>query len=429
MIGDAIRSSLALASRLEGELAGWHRREGHSASVAARDLAQLTLGIASKMRSEVEALLAAHQSGSDPDLDDIVALNKRALMAEQLHALLESSTHRSLHPVLSPTVRTELAALNVSGQVLVAGVRDVSYEVGTLRRKDFARLVPNSTLDAFAWPLFIFRVPNEPLDWPLHHVLLYHEIGHALVGSRGGLPVLSVPAEHDPSQGSDLEEQLQRAPRAELFKTASASWLEEFYADAVGLCLAGPAYIIAFARLLGTFFRLDVASETHPPVALRIKLLVNSLKEVGFDAPLPTEVQSLLDGWSAKANNVVAQAGTLKLRPILNVLLTNVEQEHEQVLKLALAHVGERTYAPTAFQDDWERGRLLASLHIPPIEQGAVPSTTEAGQPLDPSRIFSACWAAYLLRAGSDAGAANRFAEAIMGSLEGADALRIWREP
>lgn len=426
MIGDALRSSAALSRRLERELTNWHAREGYSASFAARELARLILSIATQMRTEVDALLARHASGASPAIEDILALNTRALLAERLHTFLDRSSHRSLHPALSPTVRTELEALGVGGHVLVVGTRDVSYEILTLPDGVVSGLLSPDALATFKWPFFIFTVPNEPLDWPLHHVLLYHEIGHALVAARKGLPGLPLPPEYDPTKGTSFEDAVQRASKAEVYTAAANSWLEELYADAVGVLLAGPSYIIAFSRLLGGFFTLDGPTQSHPPLALRIKLQSGVLLAAGFDKAVEAPVQTLLDGWRNVATAWIPAPPVNDVDAILRRLAVDVEKAHEDIISLADSHVGARRYTPASFEDDWRRGDLLASLHVPPIEAEPTPFDDRPSTPLPPSRVFSVCWCAYLACADSDVGAADRFAEAVLGSLEGVEALRVW---
>jgi hypothetical protein len=437
LIADSVRAAHALASRLESEFIGWSRREGTAVPPAARELARLTLAIARAMRVELEKLAAEVASGSPPDLDAVVGLNQRAQIAETLHTFLDNSTHKTLHPVLSPTVRTELTALGVSGQVLVCGTRDVSYELLTIARDPFAKLVPANELSKFDWPFLIFRVPNTPLDWPLHHVLLYHEIGHALQRAQPDLPAPQPPPQLDPAQTQDLMRRVEFALLQSAYMKAMTSWLEELYADVVGLLLSGPAYFVAFSRLLGGFFPIDNVSVSHPPTALRIRLLGETLSKFGLLAALPGTTRPLVDEWLARAQTATKYAPVGDLNPkLIPLLVQAAEAAHPGVIAAAAARVGGRAYTASLLAEDGERGRLLRELKIPPIEQDALPPLTEPGQPLPPARIFSAVWAAFLEQTSGAspplagvASAAEQYARVLLGALDGAEALRAWREP
>ena len=123
VIEDALRGCLALAQRLEKDFA--RAAESARSRGGARDLSRAARAIAENMRREAESHLKTLSATGVVDLASVLALNQRAQTAEDLHALVENSTHRTLHPVLSPTVRAELEALGVPGPVLVAGTRDV----------------------------------------------------------------------------------------------------------------------------------------------------------------------------------------------------------------------------------------------------------------------------------------------------------------
>jgi hypothetical protein len=436
---DALCATHALALRLESELIEWGRREGSSAPPAARMLAQLTRGIARIMLEELGHLEESYRAGVIPDLETIVVLNQRALTAEELHTLLETSTHRTLHPALSPTVRTELESLGISGEVLVCGTRDASYEILTFGRDDFQGLVSERDLDECDWPLFVFRVPNVPLDWPLNHVLLYHEIGHAMWKPDELVPP-PLPPELDPSLTKDLIKRMEVGVLARKYQAALASWLEEIYADAIGLVLVGPAYLLAFCRFLGSFFSIDQASLSHPPTGLRIHFLGKALRESGFYDALPPGMRDLVDAWLARAQGQHSrgyQASRMGeesrvIEKLLKPLVATIEVVREDVFRLARESAAHQVYSSDWFKNDQVRGNELSSLQIPPIERDAIPTLEGPGIPLQPARIFSATWSGYIEEASqtsaiSDlAGRSEYFAQVLLGALDAAEALRMW---
>jgi hypothetical protein len=67
------------------------------------------------------------------------------------------------------------------------------------------------------------------------------------------------------------------------------SWAQEFYCDAVGLVMSGPAYLHAFASYVarleyGDFRRSpeDLAHSSHPVLWLRVRLLTERARRLGF---------------------------------------------------------------------------------------------------------------------------------------------------
>lgn len=150
------------------------------------------------------------------------------------------------------------------------------------------------------------QFPTAEKDNVLLHANLCHEVGHELVSPfRWADPFLSVlPGDeairalakhiepHDRYAG--LSESEQRTVLANLVTRSGdhywdsgvlANWLGELLADAVALCVLGPAAAFATAELLGLRLGLhrDRFGRTHPRWALRIELQRLHLEHVEAD--------------------------------------------------------------------------------------------------------------------------------------------------
>lgn len=425
---DSLRALAALSVRLRDDFELWLTHHGDRAPQAARSIARLSTAIAQKMAADVQTHEASRSQGKSVDVATVIGLAKRAQLAEELHTILDHSTYQSLHPVLSPTVRNELSELGLSGSVLVSGTREASYELLRLTAQRFANLADAAELKKISWPIWIFRIPHRPLDWPLHHVLVYHELGHALYKR---LPIPK-PPELQASRSEPLKERMLKAQKQLFYDECMASWMEEVFADSIGVLLAGPAYAIAFSRFLGTFFKLEAASKTHPPTALRIELINQLVRDKNFDSGLEQEGQDLLLAWDKDVATITNYTtGDLALRSMLTLVVRDLKKSRKAIISAASQAVQKRIFDAKWIPEDVERGRWMHELAVPAIETDMTGATRS--EPLSPSRSFSAGWMAFLHAVRTEPPnrlpqATHSIAEVLLGSLEGSHALRSWRE-
>jgi hypothetical protein len=424
-VRDALAVSTALAARIKLELETWARRESRTAPRSARQLANIGCLIAEGMSARC-AELAGELAQLAVPIDDVAALNRRARFAETLHSFLDSSSHKILHPVLCPTLEYELARLGIPGAVLVCGTREILYEIETITVDLLAGLIPPRLPKNMSWPLLVFRVPNVPLDWPPHHVLLYHEIGHALVKPRlEKLPDPGIPDGYALSQSSDIPNRAAAYRRLEQYIKVTQAWFEEVYADAVGALLAGPAYLFAFARFTGAFLPIDVGTDTHPPMALRIRYIREVLAAEGLMGSLDAKQQALADAWIASDPQTYKSDGVD--RQVMQRVLEAVRREQSKILSLAKEHTNGHGMTTARVRANAARAKLLRSNGIPPIERSE-------GIPLPPADVFGTIWSAFLDDAeandpgnSSSASRCAYYARVLLGALDGVDALRVWK--
>jgi hypothetical protein len=162
---------------------------------------------------------------------------------------------------------------NYSMRPLTEGIQQVFSEAGYL-----------SLLDSFPRLFLVIGCPvSERRNVPIHCIFA-HEIGHALYKEHGLadrlLPFVAV------------------RPRLAMI---TWRWLEELTADALALCLLGPAYLFAYVYFAGPFASLDDSSDEHPPDRMRIKFMCNMLLSKGdglaYDKVLHETTRDYIEQW------------------------------------------------------------------------------------------------------------------------------------
>jgi len=82
-----------------------------------------------------------------------------------------------------------------------------------------------------------------------------------------------------------LEEQL-KSVMTEEFAGIIRKWLDEIVSDTIALYLFGPAFIFAISEFLLSSQDPKNYSETHPPIFIRLKNLIELFDKMGFSEPL-----------------------------------------------------------------------------------------------------------------------------------------------
>jgi hypothetical protein len=162
---------------------------------------------------------------------------------------------------------------NYSMQPLSEGIQRVFSEAGY-----------RSLLNGFPGLFLVIGCPvSERRNVPIHCIFA-HEIGHALYKEHG-LADMLLPF-------------VAARPR---FAIITGRWLEELTADALALCLLGPAYLFAYVYFAGPFASLDEPSDEHPPDRMRIKFMCNMLLSRGdglaYDKVLDAKTKDYIEQW------------------------------------------------------------------------------------------------------------------------------------
>lgn len=142
----------------------------------------------------------------------------------------------------------------------------------------------------------IYMLPCMDRRGLLYLPLLFHELGHVLYARHRqemddlvGALQRTIARHLEPAvRRNDLHAEEQAHQRQRIVN-AWYSWTQEFFCDAVGLLIGGPAFLYAFATYLSMLapgdFALtaeDLRQSTHPITWLRIQALVERARELGY---------------------------------------------------------------------------------------------------------------------------------------------------
>lgn len=171
----------------------------------------------------------------------------------------------------------------------------------------------NLTRD-FPVPFFIIECPiSERRNIPIHCIFA-HEVGHVWYKSSD-LPKRLLPI-------------VQTSRDAMPQKLVKANWVEELAADAIALCLFGPAFLYSSIYFAGPFCSMSGTSPSHPPDGIRIlfmcNMLLNSYMQGGlaYRSILNASNLQYLEQWQSYASNSVrtASMGGLYKRTIPSIM-------------------------------------------------------------------------------------------------------------
>lgn len=430
---DALQDAYALAQRLAAEAADWREKECHTAPFAARSLAKLSALAVDQVKAELSTLFREVGEGHEVDVEAVQVRKRRIVAAYKVLEVAQRSAHRSLHPVLSPTVRHLLNEFGVAGQVLVTSEPSLAcYEIDSWSKDRFSQYVHEDDLRKVTLPFLIFFVPKPPLDWPMHLCLLYHEVGHAVYAHRRLRETMAPPFQEEVA--SDPLEQVRQRTKEVQWLSITGNWVEEVYADIFGLLAVGPAYFHSFCRTLCVDLSRSDCTPDHPPLDLRMRLMSNLMESEGFIDHLPSPVSELISEWRQEQCSEPYRMTNADIRsvPAAGDMAIAVEGLAQEVTKSVLAVLGEGRFSPAIGEQDLERAKQIALWNIAAIEKGGVPDLEGPGDPLPTARIFSSNWLAYYLSL-KELDNVDRVSlmkvhgERLLHSLDAAAALREWR--
>jgi hypothetical protein len=213
---------------------------------------------------------------------------------------------------------------NYSILALIEGIQDVFSKAGY-----------SSLLTGFPSQFFVINCPvSERRNVPIHCVFA-HEIGHTLyksyeladtllpfvsvdetaleqlITTYASQPVETRDGETKATAGDILERwRIDYEVRSRLQMRRIPQWVEELTADALALCLLGPAYFYAFVYFSGPFASMDDSSDKHPPDRMRIAFMCNMLSSqddgLGYDKVIQETSRAYIEQWKAYASQAPA---------------------------------------------------------------------------------------------------------------------------
>jgi hypothetical protein len=289
--------------------------------------------------------------------------------------------------------------------------RQCTYELAWYEQTLFDAIL-GPDINNYDWPFLVVVFPTGLIDSPLSHVLVAHELGHAIVAVESpsniypavtaqlrvrlkqaghlrwnelGRPTITEANDGQPrTQDHEAFDRMQIELLAEALQLLS-SWVEELFADAVGVCLFGPAYVIAFVEyLIPMIDDLFRPSGDHPAGAIRVNLLLAALRhpDINCFSQLPQATSARLEALEALCEQPAASQG-VPLSTRFNMPRSNAEilealdeltrAAVPSIVDHAVARCKGRIYTGTAYSHDM-------STYLDGLVRFGVPPIAEPGQ-------------------------------------------------
>ncbi|MEK6225563.1 MAG: dCTP deaminase [Chloroflexota bacterium] len=281
---------------------------------------------------------ALWQADPDPDARLRIEVGYE-LLGEALEHLINEITvgtaDDSLPLDLVPTMRSWL---EVEDHEITLRARPVDSYISTTRGRP-TRTIRTRLQEAApqgAWsPRFwtTFDVPLASREMTLRHlIMLGHEVAHAQDVETGGRSRgLGKGAKH-PSNFT--EEQVKRVTGV------ISKWIGELVADVAAVRRVGPAVVIAMAEVS----HRRRPTESHPPLGLRLRMMDDELRVLGYTAQGLGAVGATISSW--RQQQFPSSGGDVILEDARRV----VEQQLTAIRQLARSLVPDgRAYSPRSF--------------------------------------------------------------------------------
>ena len=399
-----------------------------------KKLVDLTTSINSRIARDLSAALSGSRFPQSPDRRVEIFLRGKSSLLNFLHLLLQclegaeiqTSPGTFIVPIRSMLERHLGGRAAGEFDFIVRSSRAYNYMIWTVHGQLRRLLVEAGygRLAAIIPPLFfVIECPiSEKRNVPIHCVFA-HEIGHAYY-ETSELPTILLP-------------RVSRTRDPINTKIVISNWIEELCADAIALCLLGPAYVYAFIYFSGPFCAMSEASETHPPDNVRIELLCRMLltkKSQGglsFGNALESSNIDYLKQWQQYAETSLDVA---RLGAIYSRLSGRVRSSFSLLMKETSNLMAGRTYTPFKYKTDMPG--LLDNIEngVPPneiITDFVKGSCKTSG----PESILNAGWD-YLIKGNTGYhellgkedkwGTTNRLFDLVSKGLEYAEIKRRW---
>lgn len=160
-----------------------------------------------------------------------------------------------------------------------------NYELRQFKRESYEGIRdPSDKLQAILdqkdkWPYLRITVPGKALSILPHFAIVAHEIGHILHERESQAFTLK------PSDYAKFEQKvLRKLNRSKLeehdrlfAREALRFWGTELFADAIGICMLGPAFFFALCAFMESLGRGNIISKTHPSPAIRRRIAFKKL--------------------------------------------------------------------------------------------------------------------------------------------------------
>jgi hypothetical protein len=367
--------------------------------------------------------LRRFDAASAPDRTQILKdTNDLNNLVYSLLVEMEGSGSEDLpYPVVGPMQRW-IELLRIPNVTFFRALPAPIYEIRRFQLTDFEGIRDTSPdlqriLSAKSkWPYLRITVPSRALGILPHFAIVAHEVGHIIHQSIA--PQFDFPDEELTKFSDKVLTSLGvtdiRPESKTFFNATTKSWLAELLADAVGICMLGPAFYFALCAFIQGKTSEYILTRSHPPAILRRRIAFRNLTRADkWDHPsvfLKRTGVELQEGINSQLleqpapddvliESLVAKDYDEEEARILCLLPELVESVSEEVFRTAYDHIAQVApsllYTSQQLDLDLEEHLDALVMAIPPIEFGvSLESTTHA----ELSSILNVGWAVLLTR-------------------------------
>jgi hypothetical protein len=337
---------------------------------------------------------------------------------------------------------------------LTAGIREVFSNAGYEHMLDIPR-------NKFPGQFFIIDYPICEKRNILAQCMFGHELSHILYSryqlsdrllsvvtlNEGQIEVLINTYAMQPIQGSGGKDEtttgdilprwrIEHTVRRKL-NTILEKWVQELTADALALCLFGPAYFFAFTYFAGPYASMCDSSESHPPDRMRIELMYDMLfsgrSGLAYEQVLDEITNNYIEQWelyAKQAHSATQNTGS----HFHDVVIQAIRPLFADIIREAKKVTRGKRYEAQIFGGDIAK---LCDDHLahgfPPNE--VIDYTTGESRIVDSESILNAGWIylisgdekfSKLINADDRWEIKNKFYDLVSKGLEYAEIQRQW---
>lgn len=193
--------------------------------------------------------------------------------------------------------------------------------------------------------------------------------------------------------GDVLKEQSVRTAIVTKCNEVIHHWVGEIVADLLAARLFGPAYFLAFATLSLSLGTMDRYSEKHPSSRMRMALMIDELKELGYlkEHPQLGKVGEAIRFWSSRAD----QNYPLPKNRIRKLACDAVREAADTIHQQVRDATDSEVYPVNQFIEEVIPLAERLAQGLPPSEVGS-PSMGQPARVATLQGVFNAGWLAYL---------------------------------
>jgi hypothetical protein len=248
------------------------------------------------------------------------------------------------------------------------------------------------------FPIVVF-FPSQERSSLLLEPLLIHELGHSAVARKALVDrVLAhrVGRQRFDRAFSAAATHLARATSASraaakiLLERQLRQWLTEYLCDCIAVAIAGPAYAYAFAAVVSAESSVEL-QESHPPTALRVRLILEHLKALGWNDLMQARAPGV-GAWLEHLSSADVAAADARHQFMLDATAQFVAPIRNEILTV----LGAKAFAVGQFE-------VLQDELDSFLEHRILPAQLRAGAPTNRPSVVLAGWL-HVLAGGSAEG-------------------------